>query len=210
MSRKPTRPTRERKPPPPKEDAASNPAADRLEGLQAWFEQHPRASCALEHMLAMSKQHGKEALWAHARAARLSQLMADSSDINHTRTLSEAADRASNTFRRLMTALDEHRRPSAKTSRPTTFAQTNIAGQQIIQNNLSANSAAVPKNPSNELGYDHAARQLSADTQGLPIDAGRTTVSAGSRATEPAVGKSDRPENHDGQGSFEDECDETR
>jgi hypothetical protein len=46
-----------------------------------------------------------QALWAHARVARLSLVANQQTGLQQIRTINDAADRASNTFRRPMLAL---------------------------------------------------------------------------------------------------------
>ncbi|MEM1212929.1 MAG: hypothetical protein AAGI68_11610 [Planctomycetota bacterium] len=54
-----------------------------------------------------------QSLLTHARVLRLNHLMAKATEMNQVKVLGEAAGRASNTFRRQMAALDEHRCPRA-------------------------------------------------------------------------------------------------
>jgi hypothetical protein len=76
----------------------------------------------------------EQSLWLHARIARLSVQAANSTGEKSVRTLSEAADRATNAFRRHMLALKEYR--SAR--RPKVFMPIrsahigNVAGQQVV------------------------------------------------------------------------------
>ncbi len=73
-------------------------------------------------------------LFAHARAMRLTAMANNRSDLKSVRVLHEYADRASNTYRRLMLALAEYRRPPRAGGTFTAIKQANIAGQQVIQN----------------------------------------------------------------------------
>ncbi|MEM1331477.1 MAG: hypothetical protein AAGG07_13050 [Planctomycetota bacterium] len=59
----------------------------------------------LEEMLVV------QALLAHARSMHLTTLSAAQADLDGIKTLNEYADRASNTYRRLMLALAEYRKP---------------------------------------------------------------------------------------------------
>lgn len=76
----------------------------------------------------------EQSLWLHARIARLSVQAANSTGEKSVRTLNEAADRATNAFRRHLLALKEYR--SAR--RPKVFMPIrsahigNVAGQQIV------------------------------------------------------------------------------
>jgi hypothetical protein len=76
----------------------------------------------------------EQSLWLHTRIARLSVQAANSTGEKSVRILNEAADRATNTFRRHMLALKEYRsarRP--KVFMPIRSAQIgNMAGQQVV------------------------------------------------------------------------------
>jgi hypothetical protein len=76
----------------------------------------------------------EQSLWLHARIARLSVQAAISTGEKSVRTLNEAADRATNAFRRHMQALKDYRsarRP--KVFMPIRSAQIgNVAGQQVV------------------------------------------------------------------------------
>jgi len=74
-----------------------------------------------------------EALWTHARLARMSQLAVRQTTPEGLRVVNEACDRAANTFRRLMLAIDEHRRPASSDSW-IAIQQANLAQQQVVQN----------------------------------------------------------------------------
>ena len=76
----------------------------------------------------------EQSLWLHARIARLSVQAANAAGEKSVRALNEAADRATNAFRRHMQALKEYR--SAR--RPKVFMPIrsahigNVAGQQVV------------------------------------------------------------------------------
>jgi hypothetical protein len=76
----------------------------------------------------------EQSLWLHARVARLSVQAATTTYESKARILNEAADRASNTFRRHLLALKEYRsaqRP--KVVMPIQSAHiANVAGQQVV------------------------------------------------------------------------------
>jgi hypothetical protein len=76
-----------------------------------------------------------QALIAHARAAWLAKLAPTQKNPHALCMISEASGRASNTFARLMTAIQQYRRPAATT---TTFSigQANLANKQVVQNVL--------------------------------------------------------------------------
>lgn len=73
-------------------------------------------------------------LFAHARAMHLSQLATRQTDAEAVRIANEYADRASNTYRKLLLALAEYRRPARSIEALTVVAQANIAGEQVVQN----------------------------------------------------------------------------
>ncbi len=132
-----------------------------------------------------------QALMTHARIIRLNHLLADETRIDQIKVLSEAADRASNTYRRQMAALDEHRRPRATPH----FNQTNIAGQQIIQNNVDRKEKST-----NEQGLaDETAQEPAPGRQAtLPADAGGATITTAGSEEEPAVAAIHRPQDRRG------------
>ena len=76
----------------------------------------------------------EQSLWPHARVAWLSVQAATSTGESSVRILSEAADRASSTFRRHMQALKDYR----TARRPQVFMPIrsahigNMAGQQVV------------------------------------------------------------------------------
>ncbi len=74
-----------------------------------------------------------QALWTYARHARLAQLALRQSNISALQVVNEACDRAANTYRRLMLAIAEYRRPLGGES-PVAIRQANIAQQQVVQN----------------------------------------------------------------------------
>jgi hypothetical protein len=83
-------------------------------------------------------------LLAHARVMHLTALANRQTGLEQIRIVNEYADRASNTYRRLVLALAEYRRPPRKGDTFTAIKQANIAGQQVVQNH--ENSSAVPTN----------------------------------------------------------------
>ncbi|HSY52074.1 MAG TPA: hypothetical protein VLC46_24950 [Thermoanaerobaculia bacterium] len=76
----------------------------------------------------------EQSLWLHARIARLSVQAANSTGEKSVRTLSEAADRATNAFRRHMQALKDYRSArKPKVFMPIRSAHIgNVAGQQVV------------------------------------------------------------------------------
>jgi len=94
----------------------------------------------------------QQALWTHARVAQLTMLAQSQTDIHSIRILNESCNRASNTYRRLLLALSEKRRPR-RSRQFTAIKQANMAAQQIVQ----SNSAGLnEEKTSNELGYNDA------------------------------------------------------
>jgi len=114
-------------------------------------------------------------LFAHARVMRLTQLANIQSSPEYIRVMHEYADRASNTYRRLMLALAEYRRPPRTGDTFAVVKQTNIAGQQLIQNH-------------------EISSQTTTNEQGCRSDAGNPrSPTAGSPALSAHPGGSDFP-----------------
>jgi hypothetical protein len=90
-------------------------------------------------------------LLTHGRVVRLSHLAQQKLSYDEIRNLNELADRASNTYRKLMLALAEYRRP-ARGSSITAIQQANIANEQVVMNGSTNES----KNATNEQGCEHA------------------------------------------------------
>jgi rubredoxin len=88
-------------------------------------------------------------LLTHARVMHLSMLANNATQIDQMRTLHEYADRASNTYRRLMLALAEYRRPPRTGDTFAIVKQANIGGQQVIQNH--ENSTRIATNEQGSL-----------------------------------------------------------
>jgi hypothetical protein len=107
-------------------------------------------------------------LFTHARVMRLSTLACQQTAIAPMGTLHEYADRASNTYRRLMLALAEYRRPPRTGDTFAIVKQANIAGQQVVQNFENSEN-----NPTNEQGCRHG--QPEAGTHPVPAHAPPST-----------------------------------
>ena len=75
-----------------------------------------------------------QCLWAHSRVAHLSMLANQQTDVETLQQVNDSADTASNTFRRLMLALVEYRRPLKMGDNFTAIKQANIANQQVVHN----------------------------------------------------------------------------
>lgn len=125
-------------------------------------------------------------LFAHARAMRLTELANQQTAIDSVRVVHEYADRASNTYRRLMLALAEYRRPPVPASSFTAIRQANIAGQQVVQNHENS----VPQNATNEQGCPsgESGRPAVGDAAELPAHAGGLGVPPFVRSEAQAVG----------------------
>jgi hypothetical protein len=127
----------------------------------------------------------EQSLWLHARIARLSVQAARSTGESSVRILNEAADRASNTFRRHMQALKDYRtarRP--KVFMPIRSAHIgNMAGQQVV------NASRDSKNRFFRfLRSSGTKRNLDAiETPAVPADTAGTGSEAGEHPTHAAV-----------------------
>jgi hypothetical protein len=82
---------------------------------------------AVEEMLLV------ELAWTHARIAALSAMAVQQTQTVNLRVVNEACDRAANTFRRLMLALADYRRPRPAPSF-VAIKQANLANQQVVHN----------------------------------------------------------------------------
>lgn len=154
----------------------------------------------LEEMLVV------QALMAHLRAMHLSDLSWRQTGTENLKAVNEHADRASNTFRRLMLALGEYRRPPRAGDSFTAIRQANIAGQQIVMN------AETPaRNPANEQGCGDGERGTDEPgTTLLPPLAGGAGLPAGFGAAREALGAEHGAEDGRGQGPEPDERVEAR
>lgn len=112
-------------------------------------------------------------LFTHARVMRLSELANYQPDVHCLQIMHEYADRASNTYRRLMLALAEYRRPPRTGDTFAVVKQANIAGQQVIQNHENSEKVAT-----NEQGFKPTPSipgtpgNTRARTPALSVDAG--------------------------------------
>jgi len=101
---------------------------------------------------------------AHTRAMHLADLAICQTNLDQIRIVNEYADKAANTYRRLMLALGEYRRPRKGGDSYTQIQQANIANQRIVDNRENPND----KNTTNEQGCRTAINEatLPTDTQG--------------------------------------------
>lgn len=134
----------------------------------------------------------QQCLWTHARVARLSHLATVQTQAENLKTLNDAADRAANTYRRLMLALAGYRNPR-RDSINVVAGQANVAEKQV---NITA---------TNEKGIEHetAAKMLS-------TDAGRPGFTPPLKPTGEAVAVGHRAKNAGRQGAKPDERAEAR
>jgi hypothetical protein len=148
---------------------------------------------ALEEMLVL------QMAWTHARIANLSRIAPRQTDANNVRVVNDACDRAANTFRRMMLALAEYRRPP-RADHFVAIKQANVANQQVVQNVASPNQAPDCKRPnaSNEQGSPSP----------LPTLESRAAVPAAVGGKKQALADELRPADGRGQGSVQAERDE--
>ena len=109
------------------------------------LERAKAAADPLEQMLVT------QMLWTHARVMHLTAAANRQDGLKQIRTISEACDGASNTFRRLLLALTEYRNPRRNF---TAIRQLNAAAQQVVQqqNNAPAESENQNEKRENEKG----------------------------------------------------------
>ena len=113
-------------------------------------------------------------LFAHARVLRLTEMTQDATSVELIRVIHEYADRARNTYRRLMLALADYRRPFWAGDTIAVVHQANIANQQVVHTH---------ENRTNEQGFERravadAVATYDAATQ-LPIESVGTDFLAG-------------------------------
>lgn len=114
----------------------------------------------------------------HTRAMNLADLAMAQRDIDAIRVINEYADRASNTYRRLMLAMAEYRKPPK--GGDTHIRQANIAAQQVV---LNADDAGEKQSATNEQGYER-----SESPQTLPTVSGGVGVTPGGGTSDAAMG----------------------
>jgi|SRR5665213_4849 len=127
-----------------------------------------------------------QALWSHARLARLHGIANQQTNPDHLQIVHAACDGAANTFRRQMLALAEYRQPRKSGDSFTAIKQANFAQQQVVQN---GENGKLPKpKPSNEQGSKPAAPKA------LPAHDVGTGIPSGERPAGETVGAIDRAE----------------
>ena len=131
----------------------------------------------------------EQCILTHGRVRHLAVLANQQESVEWSQHMHHAADKASNTYRRLMLALDQYRRPPRAGDVFTAIKQANIANQQIIQN---AEASEKKEKTSNEQGCDHAEAHTT-KTKALPADAGGIERPAAERRDREALAVRDRP-----------------
>lgn len=150
-------------------------------------------------------------LFAHARVMRLTDMANQQTGLDAIRVIHDYADRASNTYRRLMLALIEYRRPPRAAGSGDSFTvvkQANIANQQVIQNHEISNKGAT-----NEQGCRCGELRASSNRAGqssLRADTGGAGVAPGVSAEGQAVEISHRAKDTRRQGAVPRERDKAR
>jgi hypothetical protein len=122
----------------------------------------------------------------HARVLHLTDYANRQESLEKLRGVNECADRASNTYRRLMLALPEYRRPPSSSSF-TAIRQANFASQQLIQSNETGTTT-------NEQGCQ------TRETPLLSVDASGPLVPSRFGAAREAMAAIDRTPDPRGQG----------
>ena len=106
--------------------------------------------------------------------------------------VNDSTDKASNTFRRLMLALVEYRRPPKMGDNFTAIKQANIANQQIVQNAEAGQSKT--KNMTNEQGIADDDKREAEAPKTLPADTGGIDIVTQSRPANQTVAPEHRPD----------------
>jgi hypothetical protein len=132
----------------------------------------------------------------HARFLNLTTMATQQQNLKWAAMMHEAADRASNVFRRQMLALAEYRRPPRPAKQFTSIGQANIANQQVVQNNGNLENGKATNEQGCLPGPADAAPVLPADAGG----AGGPAAVGGAGA---AVGVEHRPADCGGEGGGE-------
>ncbi len=133
-----------------------------------------------------------QAMCAHARVLHLTDLANCQTSLDGMKTVHEYADKASNTYRRLMLALAEYRKPPRAGDTYTAIQQANIAGQQVVMNSDNQSGDATNEQGCND-GHtqDDDAHQA---PPALPPDAGGAGIPAGLSSPDAALEEVHRAE----------------
>lgn len=134
-----------------------------------------------------------QAILSHTRVMSLTMRASLTSEPESNRTLNEYADRASNSFRRLMLALGEYRKPPRSGDSFTAIRQANIAGQQVVVNSDGRETESI----TNEQGCRDG-QQPEAAPPSLPTQPGGAGRAPGIGSADEALGAVHRAEHAGG------------
>ena len=174
------------------EDDAGQSARDGAEAFVRAIKESVQPRDAVEEMLVL------QMAWTHARLAVLSSVKSNQEAIGALRAINDACDRCAGTFRKLMLALSEHRRPAQVGF--VAIKQANVANQQVVQHVNQTIESPEFRKPiaSNEQG------------SALPAVGEGAGILAGDGAAQPAVEAQHRPQNGGREGAIPVELDEAR
>ncbi len=149
-----------------------------------------------------------QALMAHARVLHLTKIANRQTCLDSVRIVNEHADKASNTFRRLMLALHEYRKPPRGGDSFTAIRQANIAGQQVVMNGKPEST----ENATNEQGFGGAGGTGcgGSGAAAIPAEPGRSGVAPGLCSEGEALGAVHRPADNRRQSEQQSERRQTR
>lgn len=173
-------------------DKTLGPLFEEMNAAQSAFTYTADVMDRMEPRDPMEEMLVSQAMCAHARVLHLTDLANRQTSLAGTKTVHEYADKASNTYRRLMLALAEYRKPPKAGDTYTAIQQANIAGQQVV-----VNGEPEKKNATNEQGcsdghtHDNDARQA---PPALPPLAGGAGVPAGLGSPDAALEAGHRAE----------------
>jgi hypothetical protein len=145
----------------------------------------------------------QQMVWTHSRAAWLTTQANKVDNIKQLRAFSDAADHASNTFRRLMLGLSEYRNPRREGGF-TAIHQLNAAAQQVVQN------CGTPPNPENQNGKPSNEKEKPDGAPALPAYPGRPGVPTADHSVGEALAVDARAGDAAGQGAEQPQRSEAR
>lgn len=141
-----------------------------------------------------------QVLLAHGRAAWLTKALTTQTDPNSVRAMSEACERATGNFVRLMRGFAEYRRPvNAATN--VSIAQANLAKQQIVQAFIEGEGPGKKHDEQNRI-----TQRLPVIIAALPANPKRAALPAACDPTNQTVDKKYRTENSGRKTPGRDEC----
>lgn len=126
-------------------------------------------------------------LFAHARVQHLTNLLGAQTSVEGIRVISEYAEKASNTYRRLMLALAEYRRPPKSGDTYAIVNQANITQQQVVQNQEGRSEIAT--NEQGSAADQQREPSGPSEAPSLPADTGRDGLAEILRPKSEAVEK---------------------